>query len=186
MHIVFIGPPGAGKGTQASKLIDWLEIPHLSTGDMLRQAVADGTAIGKAAAEYLDSGRLVPDQVVIDVVGQRIALPDCRAGCLLDGYPRTVPQAEALDGALEEQALALDLVLVLEVPENELIQRLVDRGRGDDDIETIKERFRQYESQTKPLIDYYSKSGVLHTVDGLGTPDDVFDRIRAVVEGAMH
>jgi len=186
MHIVFIGPPGAGKGTQAKKLIEWLGIPHLSTGDMLRQAVADRTSVGNAAAEYLDSGRLVPDDIVIDVVGQRIVQPDCSSGCLFDGYPRTVPQAEALDVALEKQDQAIDLVLVLDVPEKELIQRLIDRGRGDDDIETIKERFRHYESQTKPLVEYYRRSGVLHSVDALGTPDDVFERIRDVVEKITH
>ena len=182
MRIVFIGPPGAGKGTQAARLTGRLKIPHLSTGEMLRQAMADDTPVGKLAAEYVDTGRLVPDDVVVNVIGERLKHPDCENGCLFDGFPRTEAQAAALDTYLGKYDKRVDLVLVLQVPENVLLERLLGRGRGDDNLQTIQERFQQYESGTKPLLGYYSQRGILHNVDGTGTPDEVFQRILAVVD----
>jgi adenylate kinase len=182
MRIVFIGPAGAGKGTQAAQLTGRLNIPHLSTGDMLRQAMADGTPIGKLAAEYIDTGRLVPDDVVVNVIGERLEHPDCKNGCLFDGFPRTEAQAVALDTYLDKHDKQVDLVLALQVPENVLIERLLSRGRDDDNLQTIQQRFQLYESETKPLLGYYKKRGILHNIDGTKTPDDVFQRILAVVD----
>ena len=179
MRIVFIGPPGAGKGTQAVQLIEHLKIPHLSTGDMLRQAMAEGNSIGQHASSYVQSGRLVPDAVVISIIGQRLEQPDCDRGCLFDGFPRTQGQAAALDEYLHQSGKQIDLVLALQVPENLLVERLLGRGRGDDNLATIRERFKQYEEGTKPLFDYYRESGILQTIDGTGTPDEVQARIRA-------
>ncbi len=180
MRIVFIGPPGAGKGTQAAHLIEHLKIPHLSTGDMLRLAMADGTAIGQQASSYIASGRLVPDKVVIGIIGQRLEQPDCDEGCLFDGFPRTERQAAALDKYLDKSGKRIDMVLALQVPENLLVERLLGRGRGDDNLATIRKRFQQYEQGTKPLFDYYEQRGILQIIDGTGTPDEVSARIRAV------
>jgi adenylate kinase len=182
MRIVFLGPPGAGKGTQATRLTEWLSIAHLSTGDILRQAKADGTPVGKMAAEYLDSGRLVPDPVIVQVVGDRLQQPDCQAGCLFDGFPRTLGQAQALDEHLTAQATPLDLVLYLDVPEQELVTRLTARGRDDDNIETIRRRFQEFEALTKPLLEYYEQRNLLRRIDGIGTPEDVFHLIQKATD----
>jgi adenylate kinase len=188
MLVVFIGPPGAGKGTQASRLCDYLNVPHLSTGDMLRQAKQDGTPLGKQASAYMDRGSLVPDQLVVEIVGDRLEQPDCKAGCLLDGFPRTLAQAQALDEYLSQHAGCIDFVLELRVDEQELIQRLLgraqesDQPRSDDSPEAIPHRLEVYRSQTEPLLEYYRQRNLLHSIDGLGTPDEVFDRIRAAVD----
>jgi adenylate kinase len=188
MLVVFIGPPGAGKGTQASRLCDYLNVPHLSTGDMLRQAKQDGTPLGKQASAYMDRGSLVPDQLVVEIVGERLEQPDCKAGCLLDGFPRTLAQAQALDEYLSQHAGCIDFVLELRVDEQELIQRLLgraqesDQPRSDDSPEAIPHRLEVYRSQTEPLLEYYRQRNLLHSIDGLGTPDEVFDRIRAAVD----
>jgi adenylate kinase len=187
MRIVFVGPPGAGKGTQAKRLIDHLSIVHLSTGDMLRQARADGTELGRKAAEYMDSGGLVPDELVVGIVVERIGQPDCRGGCLFDGFPRTMVQAETLDAELEKRGTPLDLVLELKADPAELSRRMLERaeieGRADDTPETIANRMQVYQKQTAPLLDHYRKQGKLVSVDGMGTPDEVFQRIREAVDG---
>ncbi len=182
MRIVFIGPPGAGKGTQSQKLIEYLGIPHLSTGEMLRQARDEKTRIGVLAAEYMDSGRLVPDPVVAAAVGDRLLDDDCQKGCLFDGFPRTLGQARALDEYLETLSTPIDFVLVLKVDEQELISRLASRGRADDNFETIRCRFQQYEKMTEPLIEYYENQGNLHMVEGRGTTDEVFMRIKNIID----
>jgi adenylate kinase len=181
MRIVFIGPPGAGKGTQSALLTELLDIPHLSTGDMLREAVANQTTVGRLAAEYMNSGRLVPDPFVVQIVGERLQQPDCERGCLFDGFPRTIGQARSLDEYLEAAGTPLDVVLELRVNEDELINRLLGRGREDDSIETIRTRFRDYMTMTTPLIDYYRSTGLLRTIDGLGTTNEVFNAIRAAI-----
>lgn len=177
MRIVFLGPPGSGKGTQAQRLKDYLEVAHLSTGEMLRQAQEAGTKLGQEAARFMNSGQLVPDDVVVGIIFDRLAAKDCQHGCLLDGFPRTVPQAEALDRMLAERRIPLKAVIALDVPESLLEERLLSRGRADDDPETIRERFRQYHQLTQPLLEYYQAKGVLRRVNAVGNPDEVFDRI---------
>ncbi len=187
MRIVFVGPPGSGKGTQAKRLIERLSIVHLSTGDMLRQARADGTDLGKKAAECMDGGGLVPDELVVGIVVERIGQADCQAGCLFDGFPRTIAQAEALDAELDNAGTPLDMVLELKADAEELARRMLERakieGRADDTPETIAKRMKVYTEQTAPLLDYYQKQGKLVTVDGMGTPNEVFDRTCQAVQG---
>jgi len=181
MLIAFIGPPGAGKGTQAALLVQRLKIPHVSTGDLLRQAKQAGTELGKTAARYMDQGNLVPDEVIVGIVGQRLAEPDCERGCLLDGFPRTLNQAKTLDEMLQQQGKSLDLVLHLECDEEEIIRRLSQRaeieGRADDTPETIAHRQRTYRERTQPVLEYYSARGLLRSVDGMRSRDEVFDDI---------
>jgi len=183
MRIVFLGPPGAGKGTQAQRLKDYLGVAHLSTGEMLRDAEA--TTLGQQAARYMSAGRLVPDDVVVGIVVERLAEKDCARGCLFDGFPRTVPQAEALDRMLTDRGMPLDLVLAIVVPEADLVARLSARGRPDDDANTIAERFRQYTALTQPLIEYYRRRRILRQIDGTGSPDHVFERIRGTVDATV-
>lgn len=186
MRIVFIGPPGSGKGTQAKRLVQYLGIPHLSTGELLREAKASGSSLGQLAAQYMDQGRLVPDPLVMALVGEKLQEPSMQQGYLLDGFPRTLQQARALDASLAERGTPLDLVLELRVDENELITRMLRRAaeerRTDDNPQTIAHRMEVYRQQTAPLLDYYRFKGLLRVVDGMGTPDEVFERIKAVVE----
>jgi len=184
MRIVFIGPPGAGKGTQAEKIIAKYKPAHLSTGDMLRAARDAKTAIGVEAEKYMSSGQLVPDEVVIGVIADRLKQDDCKAGYLLDGFPRTIAQAEALDKMLADDGTPLDVVLELKVPDDELFTRLAKRGRADDNPDTIKERIAVYNNQTSPLLDYYCKKGLLKTIEGLGTVDEIFARIEKVLDAS--
>jgi len=182
MRIVFIGPPGAGKGTQAERLVQTYRLAHLSTGDMLRAARDAQTEVGRQADQYMSSGRLVPDEIILDIIAERLAEPDCRAGYLLDGFPRTIAQAEALDRMLAEQNTPLDVVLRLDVPEEELFRRLAGRGRADDQPEVIRQRLVAYRRQTEPLLEYYGKAGLIRCVDGIGSVDDIFQRVKAVLD----
>jgi adenylate kinase len=185
MMIVFIGPPGSGKGTQAKRLLEYLQIPHLSTGDLLREAKAAGSSLGQLAAQYLDNGRLVPDPLVLAMVGEKLQEPQYAKGCMFDGFPRTLQQARSLDESLAQRGTQLDIVLELRADENELIARMLRRAsaerRPDDNPQTIAHRMEVYHQQTAPLLDYYRFRGVLTVIDAMGTPDEVFDRIKAAV-----
>ena len=181
MRIVFIGPPGAGKGTQAERLIKAYSLAHLSTGDMLRAARDAKTEVGQKAEKYMSAGQLVPDDIIVAVVRERMSQSDCRQGYLLDGFPRTIAQAESLDVMLQKEGRPLDVVLELRVPEEELFQRLAGRGRADDKPEVIRQRLVAYRQQTEPLLQYYGKKGLLKSVDGLGTVDQIFERIEKVL-----
>ena len=182
MRIVFIGPPGAGKGTQCKKLIDLLGIPHLSTGDMLRSVREQDTALGRLVGSYLDSGQLAPDHLVMRIVTLRLQKPDCIPGVLFDGFPRTLIQAQLLDEYFEQHDQGLDLVLQLVVQEPALSDRLVRRaakeGRRDDTYETIQARLNVFNHQTMPLIDYYRKKNLLVPIDGMQDPEAVFAAIQ--------
>lgn len=182
MRIVFMGPPGAGKGTQSLRLAEHMKIPKLATGDMLREAVAQGTAIGLKADEYMVQGHLVPDELVERIVFDRLSDTDCQNGSIIDGFPRTVPQAEALDAWFAAHERRLDLVLQIFVPLDELLRRLAGRGREDDHRAIVAERLRQFDDLTRPLLDYYRCRGILHKIDGVGTTDEVFGRIMAAAE----
>jgi len=182
MRIVFIGPPGAGKGTQAERIIAKYHPAHLSTGDMLRAARDAKTEIGLKAETFMSTGQLVPDDVIIGIIAERLQAPDCQGGYLLDGFPRTIAQAEALDKMLAEKGTPLDVVLELRVPDDELYRRLAGRGRADDKPEVIRERLVAYYNQTSPLLDYYGKKGLVKVIEGLGTVDDIFGRIEMVLD----
>jgi adenylate kinase len=166
-RIVLFGPPGAGKGTQAALLADQLGVPAISTGDMLREAVASGSELGGRVKGIMASGGLVDDDILAAVVRERLAQGDARPGFLLDGFPRTLPQAAALERILSESGQELDAVLSIEVPEEELVRRAVLRGRGEDDREeVVRERLRVYREKTEPLIGYYKERGLLYPIDG--------------------
>ena len=189
MRLIFLGPPGSGKGTQAKLLAERLGVRAISTGDMLRDAVRRGTPLGRRAQAIMDAGELVPDDVVIGLVRERIALPDAAKGFLLDGFPRTIEQAEALDRILRGNAAPLDGVINLLVPEGTLLERLLGRaaleGRSDDRRETVAERLRIYREKTAPLVQHYRDLGLLTDVDGSGSIDEVAARIdRALVRPA--
>ena len=208
MKIIMLGAPGAGKGTQAKQIAAKYQIPHISTGDIFRANIKNGTELGKKAKTYMDQGALVPDELTCDLVMDRIQQDDCKNGFVLDGFPRTIPQAEALDKALAANNEAVDFAINVEVPDENIINRMSGRRacvgcgatyhiqfnapkvegvcdtcgeklilRDDDKPETVKNRLSVYHDQTQPLIDYYSKKGVLAEVDGTQSMDDVFNAI---------
>jgi len=181
MRIILIGPPGAGKGTQCQRLIDLLKVPHLSTGEMLRAAVKAGTPEGLQAALAMNEGKLVPDPLIVGMVTRRLEARDCRDGCLLDGFPRTLPQAEILDDLLERRAMSVDGVIELAVPRDELIRRMLARKRADDDPAIFARRIASFEEQTAQLLEYYDRQGKLACIDGLGTADEIFERVKVAV-----
>ena len=177
MRIILIGPPGAGKGTQCQRLLDLLAVPHLSTGEMLRNAVRQATPEGVAARQYMEQGQLVPDALIVGMVIKRLELADCRKGFLLDGFPRTLPQAATLDDLLERRAMSVDGVIELSVPRDELVRRMTARQRADDNPEIFSKRILSFEQQTAPLLDYYRRQKKLATIDGMGAADEIFQRI---------
>ena len=181
-RLLIVGPPGAGKGTQAVRVAEELSIPAISTGDIFRANVSGRTELGVLAKSYMDKGEYVPDSVTNDMVRSRLAEEDAREGFLLDGYPRTLDQVEALDGMLSELGTPLDLVLLLVVEQEEVISRLVARGaeqgRSDDTEETIRRRLEVYAEQTAPLIDVYEQRGLVRRVDGMAPIDEVTSALR--------
>lgn len=183
MRVVFIGPPGAGKGTQAIRVAEALGLTHLSTGEVLRESRDAGHAVGVEAAKYFEAGKLAPDDLVVHLVDDRLNGEDCRQGYLFDGFPRTLGQAESLDVLLEGHGTPLDAVVEFVIPEDELFRRLSARGREDDSEETVRERLRLYAEMTEPLLGYYAGRGVLQKVNGLGTQDQVFDRVLNALNG---
>jgi adenylate kinase len=198
MNIVLLGPPGSGKGTQAKMIADKYKVKHISTGDILRENVRNGTALGIQAKKFMDAGQLVPDALLIDIIKDRLAKPDVKTGWMLDGYPRTIPQAEAMENILPSLSQKLDVVLNIDVPDDELVQRLSGRRmckcgvsyhiqfnppkvpgkcdvcggelyhRDDDKAEAIMQRLETYHNQTQPLIDYYSRKGIIANIKGSG------------------
>ena len=206
MNLILLGPPGAGKGTQAKNMTVEYEIPQISTGDILRGEVSDGTDLGKNAKSYMDAGDLVPDELILEMVKFRLAKDDCNKGFILDGFPRTIPQAEGLDKLLSDLGKHLDSVISIEVDDEELVKRLtarwiskstgkiynmifdpppqesIDSGdvyqRDDDKEATVRNRLDIYKQKTEPLIDYYNKAGLLLTVQGIGEPDDIFESVK--------
>ena len=185
MNLILLGPPGAGKGTQGHRLSERYNIPEISTGDILRSAVREGTPLGREAKSYMDRGALVPDEVMVGIVRERLVQDDTERGFILDGFPRTVAQAEALTQLSEEQQRPIEHVISIEVPQEELLQRLAGRRqleeRHDDTDETIRHRLEVYERETAPLIDYYRRQGLLRRIAGVGTVDDIFQRIMVVL-----
>jgi adenylate kinase len=180
-RVVLLGAPGAGKGTQAARMVEKLGVPHVSTGDMLRAAVAAGTELGKQAKAVMDSGKLVGDEIVIGLAGERLAEADARPGFVLDGFPRTEAQAEALDQLLDQLGTPLESCLAICVDSDAVVARLLARaeveGRADDNEGIIRERMRVYDAQTAPLLDYYRNRNLLVEVDGMGSMDEVFERV---------
>ena len=189
MNIILLGPPGAGKGTQAKVLVDKYGVVQLSTGDMLRAAVASGSELGKEAKAVMDAGKLMPDNIMVEIISARIAEPDCANGFILDGFPRTTAQADALDKMLEEKGLPLDQVIEIAVNDAVLIDRINSRvaetpeaeRRDDDNAETLKHRLDVYHEQTAPILPYYESRGMLKKVDGMQSIDEVSKQIEAII-----
>ena len=212
MKIIMLGAPGAGKGTQAKRIAEKYHIPHISTGDIFRANIKEGTELGKKAKNYMDQGLLVPDELVVDLVADRIQKDDCKDGFILDGFPRTIPQAENLDAALAKMGETMDYAIDVDVPDEDIVTRMGGRRacvgcgatyhvqfnptkqdgicdscgerlilRDDDKPETVQKRLDVYHEQTQPLIEYYSKAGILKTVDGTLKMDDVFAAIASIL-----
>jgi adenylate kinase len=190
MNLILLGPPGCGKGTQAQILQDRFGAVQLSTGDMLRAAVKAGTELGKQAEAIMNAGKLVPDDLIVSMIAERIDEPDCANGFILDGFPRTVAQAEALDAMLTEKGLKLDHVIELKVDEAVLFARIEGRAsesggaaRADDNPETLKKRLTVYRDQTAPILPYYRETGRLKSVDGMQSIDEVTAQLVAILDG---
>jgi len=187
MRLILFGPPGAGKGTQAVAISEAFSLPHIATGDIFRDNVRNETDLGRQAKEYMDQGALVPDDVVIAMVDERLTRDDVSDGFLLDGFPRTVAQAKALDEVLTGHGTAVDAVLRLLVDDEELVSRLLQRaqeqGRSDDTREVVQTRLQVYREETEPLVDRYRQQGVLHEIDGQGSIDEVRERVLDTVRG---
>ena len=210
LRLILLGPPGAGKGTQAEKLADELKVPHISTGDILRQAVADGTRLGLEAKKVMEAGELVSDEIMLGIIRERLARDDAARGYVLDGYPRTLPQARSLQSLMDERSESPVVVVNIEVDREELVRRISGRRscpnckavfnvhaqppkkpdvcdacgqklvqRADDEESTVRQRLAVYDRQTRPLLDYYGDRAA--NVDGLGTPQEVFDRVSSLV-----
>jgi adenylate kinase len=188
MRIVLVGPPGAGKGTQAARIVDRFGGAHIATGDILRANAERGTELGRTASRYMDQGELVPDEVIIDMVLERMGEGDRAEGFVLDGFPRTVPQAEALERRLEELECPLDAVVSFEIDEGELRDRLAGRAEEqdraeDEDEDAIRRRLELFDRETDPLLDFYDGRGLLARVDAKGNLDEVTERIVAALDG---
>jgi adenylate kinase len=177
MNLILLGPPGAGKGTQAKRLEEKFGVKQLSTGDMLRAAVASGSDIGKEAKAVMDAGQLVSDDIMVRMISERVDQPDCARGFILDGFPRNVAQAEALDSMLASKGLKIDHVIEFKVDEDRMIDRILKRaaeeGRSDDNEETLRKRMDVYRDQTAPIIPHYQGKGALKTIDGMQSMDEV-------------
>jgi len=192
MRLILLGPPGAGKGTQAQRLVAKHHIVQLSTGEMLRAAAAAGTVVGKRAKAIMDRGELVPDDVMVQIIADRISQPDCANGFILDGFPRTVAQAEALDALLEKRRQSLDAVIEMRVEDALLLKRIEGRAketggaRADDNAKTLGKRLAVYWAQTKPVADYYAGKGMLKTIDGVGTVEEVGALIENLLSAVME
>ncbi len=187
LNIVLFGPPGAGKGTQSEKIIDKFQLTHLSTGDLFRKHLGEGTDLGKLAQKYMDEGNLVPDSVVIDMVKDKIASTTGAKGFIFDGFPRTVPQAEALDHMLEEFNTTISGMIALDVPDDELRTRLLERGKtsgraDDQNVEKINNRIQVYKNETIPVANFYESQGKFSKIHGVGTIDGIFEDIAGVIE----
>ena len=212
MDIILLGPPGSGKGTQAKMIAEKYKVKHISTGDILRENVRNGTPLGVEAKKFMDAGKLVPDSLLIDIIKDRLAKPDVKAGWMLDGYPRTIPQAEALDKILPALGQKIDVVLNVDVPDAELIKRVTGRRmckcgttyhvqfnppkvagkcdacgadlyqRQDDTEATVKERLTAYHAQTQPLIDFYNKRGIVANINGTGDIKAIFGNIAKALD----
>lgn len=212
MNIILLGPPGSGKGTQAKMIADKYSVKHISTGDILRENVRNNTPLGQEAKKYMDAGKLVPDSLLVSIIKDRFSKPDVKGGWMLDGYPRTIPQAEALDQILPSLGQKIDVVLNIDVPDEELVKRVTGRRmckcgttyhvqfnppkvpgkcdacgadlyqRQDDTEETVKQRLQAYHTQTQPLIDYYNKKGIVATVLGVGDIKEIFVNVSKALD----
>lgn len=183
MNLILFGPPGAGKGTQAEKIAEYFGIPHLSTGNIFRDNIQNKTPLGQKVKSILDEGKLVPDKTVVELVADELDKEEYDDGVVLDGFPRTVGQAEALDEYLESNQKQVDAFVTLDVPEKELINRILSRGEGrtDDTPEKIKTRLQVYKKETEPVLNYYKKQSIVEEVNGVGDVDEIFQRIKEAV-----